>query len=42
MQLLDKEKDDLLAWIHEVKTPLTAMKLMIDRMEDEKVCVPHL
>ena len=36
MQLLDKEKDDLLAWIHEVKTPLTAMKLMIDRMEDEK------
>lgn len=36
MQLLDKEKDDLLAWIHEVKTPLTAMKLMMDRMEDEK------
>ncbi|WP_417898493.1 sensor histidine kinase [Bacillus haimaensis] len=36
MQLLEKEKDDLLAWIHEVKTPLTAMKLMVDRMEDEK------
>lgn len=30
---LDQEKDDLLAWIHEVKTPLTAMRLMIDRLE---------
>jgi two-component system, OmpR family, bacitracin resistance sensor histidine kinase BceS len=34
-QLLAQEKDDLLAWIHEVKTPLTAMHLMIDRLEDE-------
>lgn len=33
--LLEQEKDDLLAWIHEVKTPLTALKLMIDRMEEE-------
>lgn len=33
--LLEQEKDDLLAWIHELKTPLTALKLMIDRMEDE-------
>ncbi|GGA28098.1 sensor histidine kinase [Paenibacillus physcomitrellae] len=32
--LLESEKDDLLAWIHEVKTPLTAMHLMIERMED--------
>lgn len=32
---LEQEKDDLLAWIHEVKTPLTAMHLMIDRLEDE-------
>lgn len=34
--LLEYEKDDLLAWIHEVKTPLTAMKLIIDRTEDEQ------
>lgn len=33
--LLEQEKDDLLAWIHEVKTPLTALKLMIDRLDDE-------
>ncbi len=32
---LEQEKDDLLSWIHEVKTPLTAMHLMIDRIEDE-------
>ncbi|MBP2002215.1 OmpR family two-component system bacitracin resistance sensor histidine kinase BceS [Paenibacillus shirakamiensis] len=31
---VEQEKDDLLAWIHEVKTPLTAMQLMIERMED--------
>lgn len=31
--VIEKEKDDLLAWIHEVKTPLTAMKLMIDSMD---------
>lgn len=31
---LEQEKDDLLSWIHEVKTPLTAMHLMIDRIED--------
>ncbi|WP_141430441.1 sensor histidine kinase [Bacillus sp. 03113] len=29
-----QEKDDLLSWIHEVKTPLTAMHLMIERLED--------
>ncbi|WP_088071998.1 sensor histidine kinase [Gottfriedia luciferensis] len=34
---LEEEKDDLLSWIHEVKTPLTAMHLMIDRMKDEKL-----
>ncbi|WP_066052323.1 sensor histidine kinase [Robertmurraya korlensis] len=33
---LEDEKDQLLAWIHEVKTPLTAMNLMIDRIPDEK------
>ncbi len=34
---LEQEKDDLLSWIHEVKTPLTAMQLIIDRLEDEVV-----
>jgi len=31
---LEQEKDDHLSWIHEVKTPLTAIRLMIDRIED--------
>ncbi|ASV67874.1 sensor histidine kinase [Cytobacillus sp. FSL W7-1323] len=30
---IEQEKDELLRWIHEVKTPLTAMKLIIDRLE---------
>lgn len=34
---LEQEKDELLSWIHEVKTPLTAMHLMIDRLQDEKL-----
>ncbi|QCJ45079.1 HAMP domain-containing histidine kinase [Bacillus sp. S3] len=34
--MLEQEKDDLLAWIHEVKTPLTAMHLMIERLDDER------
>lgn len=38
--LLEQEKDELLAWIHEVKTPLTAMRLMIDRLEDSKMKAP--
>ncbi|MGJ7911943.1 sensor histidine kinase [Neobacillus sp. LXY-1] len=37
MRLLEQEKDDLLSWIHEVKTPLTAMHLMIERLDDEKM-----
>lgn len=32
---LDEEKDELLSWIHEVKTPLTALRLMVDRLEDQ-------
>ncbi|WP_110930739.1 sensor histidine kinase [Paenibacillus bouchesdurhonensis] len=32
---LEEEKDYLLSWIHEVKTPLTAMHLMLERLEDE-------
>lgn len=35
--LLAQEKDDLLSWIHEVKTPLTAMRLIIDRTDDYKL-----
>ncbi len=31
---LEQEKDDLLSWIHEVKTPMTAMQLMIGRAEN--------
>ncbi|MDL4840861.1 sensor histidine kinase [Aquibacillus rhizosphaerae] len=34
---LEQEKDELLAWIHEVKTPLTAMHLMIDRIHDKEI-----
>ncbi|MFX3625108.1 MAG: sensor histidine kinase [Ectobacillus sp.] len=34
---LEQGKDDLLSWIHEVKTPLTAMHLMIERLPDEGV-----
>ncbi|MCM3788590.1 sensor histidine kinase [Domibacillus indicus] len=34
---LEQEKDDLMSWVHEVKTPLTAMHLMIDRIEDERM-----
>lgn len=32
---LEEEQDDLLSWVHEVKTPLTAMNLMIERLNDE-------
>lgn len=33
---IEQEKDDLLSWIHEVKTPLTVMSLMIERLEDRE------
>ncbi|CAN7744123.1 sensor histidine kinase [Paenibacillus sp. LjRoot153] len=33
---LEQEKDALLSWIHEVKTPLTAMHLMIGRLENDR------
>jgi two-component system, OmpR family, bacitracin resistance sensor histidine kinase BceS len=36
---LERERDELLAWIHEVKTPLSAMYLMIDRLEDDQTKV---
>ncbi|RDY71404.1 sensor histidine kinase [Halobacillus trueperi] len=35
--LLEQEKDELLSWIHEVKTPMTAMRLIIDRIDDFKL-----
>ena len=35
--LLEQEKDELLSWIHEVKTPLTAMHLIIDRTENQQL-----
>ncbi|MFI8687826.1 sensor histidine kinase [Rossellomorea sp. NPDC077527] len=38
--VLQQEKDDLLAWIHEVKTPLTALHLMIERVKDESLRSP--
>lgn len=34
---LELEKDELLSWIHEVKTPLTAMHLVIDRVENKEI-----
>ncbi|MGF2618369.1 HAMP domain-containing histidine kinase [Rossellomorea vietnamensis] len=33
--MFEQEKDDLLSWIHEVKTPLTAMHLIIGRIGDQ-------
>ncbi len=31
---LQEDTEDLLAWVHEMKTPLTAMKLMVEQIED--------
>lgn len=31
-----EDKEDLLSWVHEMKTPLTAMKLMVEQVEDYK------
>ncbi len=33
----EQEQDEMLSWIHEVKTPLTTMKLMIERMDDRSL-----
>jgi len=35
--LVEQEKDELLSWIHEVKTPLSAMRLIVDRVDDEAI-----
>lgn len=34
---LQENTEDLLAWVHEMKTPLTAMKLVIEQIEDVKI-----
>ncbi len=36
-QRLEQEKEELLAWVHEVKTPMTAMQLMIERIPEPKL-----
>lgn len=33
----EQEKDELLSWIHEVKTPLTTIQLMIERVVDQEL-----
>ncbi|BBA77355.1 MULTISPECIES: sensor histidine kinase [Bacillus] len=38
----EHEKDDLMSWIHEVKTPLTAMHLMIERLDEHQLKAPLL
>ncbi|AYV73674.1 sensor histidine kinase [Bacillus sp. PK3-056] len=37
LQQLELEKDELLSWIHEVKTPLTALRLLIDAIENQEM-----
>ena len=34
---LQEDAEGLLAWVHEMKTPLTAMKLMIEQVDDLKL-----
>ncbi|WP_042150002.1 sensor histidine kinase [Paucisalibacillus sp. EB02] len=34
MMHIEQEKDELLSWIHEVKTPLTTMQLILEKVED--------
>lgn len=35
--LLLERQDELLAWVHEMKSPMTAMQLIVERMEDREV-----
>jgi len=37
LQKMEQEQDDLVTWIHEVKTPITTMQLMIERVDDPKL-----
>ncbi|MFB1049829.1 sensor histidine kinase [Paraliobacillus sp. JSM ZJ581] len=34
---VEREKDDTLSWIHEMKTPLTTMQLIIERTNDQEL-----
>src|SRR5690606_18983321 len=34
---LQEDSEDLLAWVHEMKTPITAMRLMIEQIEDSSL-----
>lgn len=34
--MMEQKQDELTSWIHDVKTPLTAIKLIIDRVDDPK------
>lgn len=34
--VMEQKQDELTSWIHDVKTPLTAIKLIIDRVDDPK------
>ena len=34
---LQEQSDDLLAWVHEVKSPLTSLKLLIEQTDDIKL-----
>jgi len=36
-RMSEQEQDELLSWIHEVKTPLTTLQLMIERIDDEEL-----
>ena len=36
-QMMEQEKDELLSWIHEVKTPLTALHLLIENLESPEL-----
>ncbi|WLR41813.1 sensor histidine kinase [Bacillus carboniphilus] len=35
--MLEQEQDELLSWVHEVKTPLTSLHLLIERIEDTQL-----
>ncbi|WP_128893784.1 sensor histidine kinase [Longirhabdus pacifica] len=36
-EVMEQEQDELLSWVHEVKTPLTSLHLLIDRIEDKQL-----
>lgn len=36
-QQMEEKDDELLAWVHEMKSPLTAMKLLLERLDDNQM-----